>query len=181
MKSNMRFTNSSPLPAHFYGQFSPLLASDDIQMNFTFQCNVSVDALEALVARGDIPVHPAVLNDFRRLDLYLDVPLLKHIVDNTYNQHDYLWLYKLRGFWKFTGTADAAAAKGHLETLKWIRANGGEWTDESLRLATKNKHQDCITWLHENKANFSHWTVRLSNHTGLPQTVMWKKSLIKRF
>jgi hypothetical protein len=43
--------------------------------------------------------------------------------------------------------ADCAAENGHLETLKWIRANGGEWTTEAADWAAVNVHLETLEWL----------------------------------
>ena len=40
------------------------------------------------------------------------------------------WIRANGGEWT-DDAADHAARNGHLETLKWIRANGGEWTSKA--------------------------------------------------
>ena len=48
-----------------------------------------------------------------------------------------------------TLTADQAAAKGDLETLKWIRANGGKWNSYSYAAdyAAENGHLETLKWI----------------------------------
>ena len=46
-----------------------------------------------------------------------------------------------------TLTANEAAAKGHLETLKWIRANGGGWTSKAADYAARNGHLEIVKWI----------------------------------
>jgi hypothetical protein len=36
---------------------------------------------------------------------------------------------------------------GHLETLKWIRANGGEWTHWAADWAAWNGHLETLKWI----------------------------------
>jgi hypothetical protein len=46
-----------------------------------------------------------------------------------------------------TLTINEAAAKGDLETLQWIRANGGEWTSDVAVYAAMNGHLEVRTAL----------------------------------
>ena len=46
-----------------------------------------------------------------------------------------------------TLTVNQAAANGHFETLKWIRANGGEWTWCAANRAAENGHLDLVKWI----------------------------------
>ena len=51
--------------------------------------------------------------------------------------------------------ADEAAARGDLETLKWIRENGGEWTEWAANNAAANGHLETLKWI---RANGGEWT-----------------------
>ena len=54
-----------------------------------------------------------------------------------------------------TLTVDQAAAKGDLESLKWIRVNGGEWTSYAADDAVKYGHLETLKWI---RANGGEWT-----------------------
>jgi hypothetical protein len=40
-----------------------------------------------------------------------------------------------------------AAKGGHLDTLKWIRSNGGKWTSAAAQLAAKSGHLETLKWI----------------------------------
>jgi hypothetical protein len=46
--------------------------------------------------------------------------------------------------------ADLAAQHGHLETLQWIRANDGEWTQDAADMAAANGHLETLQWILNN-------------------------------
>ena len=46
--------------------------------------------------------------------------------------------------------ANFAAGYGHLETLKWIRANGGDWDKNALEWSSINGHLETIRWIISN-------------------------------
>jgi hypothetical protein len=48
-----------------------------------------------------------------------------------------------------TLTTSEAASKGDLESLKWIRANGGEWTYMAADNAARNGHLEVVKWIRE--------------------------------
>ena len=53
------------------------------------------------------------------------------------------WICANGGEWT-SATADGAAENGHLETLKWIRANGGECTSAAADGAAANGHLETL-------------------------------------
>ena len=63
-----------------YGEHSPILSCDDMEMTFTFA--KSIDALQVLFSIGDIPIDDQILSDWQNLDKYLDVPILFQISNN---------------------------------------------------------------------------------------------------
>ena len=74
-----------------------------------------------------------------------------------------------------TLTADQAAAKGDLETLKWIRANGGEWTHYAANLAAKNGNLETLKWIRENGGEWTHRAAILAAKNGHLEIVEWVK------
>ena len=46
--------------------------------------------------------------------------------------------------------ADSAAEHGHLETLKWIRAQGGHWSYHGLDMARRHGHRHVVRWIMAN-------------------------------
>ncbi len=53
--------------------------------------------------------------------------------------------------------ATYAAENGQLETLKWIRAHGGEWTYRAADRAAENGHLDTLKWIRAHGGKWSHW------------------------
>ncbi len=51
-------------------------------------------------------------------------------------------------------TCAEAAGGGHLEILKWARANGCEWDSETCESAARGGHLDVLKWAF---ANGSGW------------------------
>ena len=70
------------IPFERYGEHSPIIACDDVEMCFTFAHAKSIDAIHALFSVGDIPKDDDILLDWQNLDKYLDVPILFQISNN---------------------------------------------------------------------------------------------------
>ena len=45
----------------------------------------------------------------------------------------------------------AAACRGHLEVVKWLRANGCPWDENACSFAAEHKHWDTLQYLVDNK------------------------------
>jgi hypothetical protein len=96
--------------------------------------------------------------DWLGLDQYLDIPLLGDIINGGWEKKGdkYLHFYKLLGLSNCPGvSSDKAASGGHLETLKWVRATGGEWTFAAADGAAKGGHLKTLKWV---RANGGEWT-----------------------
>ena len=72
------------------------------------------------------------------------------------------WICANGGKWT-ANAANWAAENGHLETLKWIRANGGIWTN-AANLAAANGQLETLKWI---RANGGKWTSHTANHTAI--------------
>ncbi|AJF97388.1 ankyrin repeat protein [Pandoravirus inopinatum] len=59
-----------------------------------------------------------------------------------------------RGKW----FADMAAVNGHLNVLKWARANGRPWGTLTTGFAARYGHFDMLRWLHANGCPWNEWT-----------------------
>ena len=146
------FRINHPLSSFAFGPLSPLRATEDIEMTFDFKHPNSFSALLKLFRKGIIP-STDVFPDLQRLDQYLDIPLLAQISSGDWEtQGDVnLWLYKIRGFHQYSGlSADECGENGYLETLKWIRANGGEWTLNAADSAAADGHLETLKWIRAN-------------------------------
>jgi hypothetical protein len=61
------------------------------------------------------------------------------------------WIRANGGGWTHCA-ADGAASNGHLETLQWIRANSGEWTSDASDWADMWGHLETLEWLTRSNA-----------------------------
>ena len=170
-------TTNGIIPFERYGEHSPMLACDDVEMTFTFAHAKSICALHALFATGDVPTDDDILFDWQALDKYLDVPILFQISNNKTWQDkgdENLWLFMLQGYKQSEKyNTDWVAGNGHLETLKWIRANGGTWTSDAANWAASNGQLETLKWI---RANGGEWTsaaaVRAAQN-GQLETLKW--------
>ena len=165
------------IPFQCYAERSPMLAYDDVEMTFVFAHAKSICALHALFSTGDVPTDADILFDWQNLDKYLDVPILFQISNHKKWQDkgdENLWLFKLQGYKQYqVYNANWAAENGQLETLKWIRANGGEWTDDAADYAAKNGQLETLKWI---RANGGEWTSNTANWAaanGHLETLQW--------
>jgi hypothetical protein len=162
------FRINHPLPSLAFGPLSPLIATEDVEMTFEFEHFDSFSALLKLFRKGIIP-SVDVFPDLQRFDQYLDIPLVKQVINGDWEKQGdvNLWLYKMRGYKQYIGLSTDECAKhgyletlkwthwaanwadmnGHLETLKWIRANGREWTSSAAVWATRNGHFETLKWI----------------------------------
>jgi hypothetical protein len=144
-------------------------------MTFDFKYPNSFSALFKLFRNGILPSADA-LPELRRLDQYLDIPLLGQVINGDCEQQgdDNLWLYKMRGYHLYSGlSADECGKNGHLETLKWIRANGGGWTSGAADWAAMNGHLETLKWI---RANGGEWTSQAADWAagdGQLETLKW--------
>ena len=148
----MIFSQDGPLPLEAYGALSPILVDKEAEFEFVFEDD-GWDLLEKWM-NGEIVRPEEIPKDWKRLDQYLDVPMLR---DDWESRGDsILWLYRRRGYSLYKGlSADSAAENGHLETLKWIRANGGEWTTDAADNAAENGHLETLQWIRDNGGGMS--------------------------
>ena len=158
--ANVQFSIANgPVPFERYGEYSPILACDNIKMTFTFEYAKSKDALIALFSTGAIATDADILNDWSRLDQYLDIPILCQICNNTWktNSDENLWLLQLQGHLQYQGMhVDDLATHGQLQTIKWLYANGAcRFSYQTLHNAKITGHLKIATWIHTNSTVIS--------------------------
>jgi hypothetical protein len=56
-------------------------------------------------------------------------------------------------------TSKAAAKGGHLATLQWVRANGCPWSEETCRAAVRGAHLAVLLWARANGCPWGPLTV----------------------
>ena len=69
-----------------------------------------------------------------------------------------------------------AADNGHLETLKWIRANGGDWDKWAANLAASNGHLETLKWIHSVNGPFDIENLRTTGRHR-PHIIEWLDTL----
>jgi len=69
--------------------------------------------------------------------------------------------------------ADSATGYGQLEILKWIRANGGEWTSWACSNAAANGHLETLKWLRVNGCKWSRFAANYAAANGHLETLKW--------
>ena len=163
------------IPFERYGEHSPILACHDVEMTFVFAHTKSICALHALFSTGDIPIDDDILFDWQNLDKYLDVPILFQINNKIWQDKgdENLWLFKLQGYKQLTYNTTWAAKNGHLETLKWIRANGGAWTSNAANWAAENGHLETLEWIRANGGEWTSWAADRAAQNGHLETLKW--------
>jgi hypothetical protein len=82
------------------------------------------------------------------------------------------WIRANGGGWTHWA-ADRAAENGHLETLKWIRANGGEWTDLAADRAAEYGHLETLQWIRANGGEWTHDAADWAARNGQLETLEW--------
>lgn len=70
-------------------------------------------------------------------------------------------------------TCKFAAKKGHLEVLKWARANGAPWHEWTCAGAAANGHLDVLKWVRANGAPWSKYTSLEAARNGHLDTLTW--------
>jgi hypothetical protein len=180
-ENTVRFTKDEPISLEHYGKHSPFFVSELDDLVFEFK--ISNDDMEELCNffdNGDIPsIIPLSWTD---LDKYLDIPILSKLVDESWmiGGDQYLWLLKLKSrhedgcfetpkHW----AADSAALAGHLETLKWIRENGGVWTHWAADFAARNGHLETLKWIRENSGEWTYNAADWAARNGHLETLKW--------
>ena len=190
------FTATWPIPCTFYGPLSPLALSNNIEGPVSIEANLIVEDLDLeqlnrLFINRQIP-EEIPETKWLMVDRYLDIPTLKWVADGTWSDRgdEVLWLrrtnfqsYEFPKLWVWAAknghletlkwieanggaewaqpiAANNAAANGHLEVLQWIRANGGEWTSGAANGAAANGHLEILQWIH---ANGGDWTPGAAN------------------
>jgi hypothetical protein len=169
------FRINHPLPSLAFGPLSPLRAIDDVEMTFEFEHFDSFSALLKLFRKGIIP-SVDVFPDLQRFDQYLDIPIVTQVINGDLEKQGdaNLWLYKMRGYHQYSGLcADECAKRGHLETLKWIRANGGQWTSWAADGAAQNGHLETLKWIRANGGEWTNWAADWAAMNGHLETLKW--------
>jgi hypothetical protein len=82
------------------------------------------------------------------------------------------WIRANGGGWT-EDAADWAAGNGHLETLEWIRANGGGWTYEAADRAAQNGHLETLKWIRANGGEWTDCAAEWAARNGHLETLKW--------
>ena len=72
-------------------------------------------------------------------------------------------------------TCTFAAEGGHLEVLKWARANGCEWHKVTCSSAAAGGHLDVLKWARDNGCPWDENTCSLSAWRGHLDVLMWAR------
>jgi hypothetical protein len=189
-ENTVRFTKDEPISLEHYGKHSPFFVSELDDLVFEFK--ISNDDMEELCNffdNGDIP--SIIPRSWTDLDEYLDIPILSKLVDESwmFGGDQYLWLLKLKSRYadgcfqppKYIDTmwdwdwnaADWSAQDGHLETLKWVRENGGEWTYKAADWAARNGHLETLKWIRENGGEWTSNAADYAARKGHLETLKW--------
>ena len=70
-------------------------------------------------------------------------------------------------------TSWSAAGGGHLKVLKWLRENGCPWDEQIGWLAAQNGHMDVLRWAHDTGCPLTEWTFALAADGGRLHVLRW--------
>jgi hypothetical protein len=73
----------------------------------------------------------------------------------------------------FGRAAHLAAINGHLETLMWIRTNGGGWTTYAANWSARNGHLETLRWIRANGGEWTNCAADWAAENGLLETLKW--------
>ena len=134
------------IPRWMLGKYSPLTANHDIldPINISFCLSTeATQAIQDLVEHGKLPGEQCS-EELQRLDQYLDIELLRRVLDGTWTELQFadrfLWLHQQQQVTNSRLTVDNLSRHGQLETIQWLRANGGTWTSDAADFAASNGH-----------------------------------------
>ena len=69
-----------------------------------------------------------------------------------------------------------AALNGHLETLKWARANGCPWDEDTCTNAAANGHLEILKWARANGCPWNVSTCTNAAENGHLETLKWLRA-----
>ena len=73
-------------------------------------------------------------------------------------------------------TCKAAARSGHLEVLKWMRANGCPWNTETCSGAAEGGHLEVLKWARENGCPWNELTCMFAASGGQLEVLQWARA-----
>ena len=73
-------------------------------------------------------------------------------------------------------TCKAAARSGHLEVLKWMRANGCPWNTETCSGAAEGGHLEVLKWARENGCPWNELTCMFAAKEGHLEVLQWARA-----
>ena len=73
-------------------------------------------------------------------------------------------------------TCKAAARSGHLEVLKWMRANGCPWNTETCSGAAEGGHLEVLKWARENGCPWNELTCMVAAKEGHLEVLQWARA-----
>jgi hypothetical protein len=185
-ENTVRFTRDEPISLEHYGKHSPLLVMNDL----VFEFKIPNDEMEQLCIFFNSGYIPSIIPmSWTDLDKYLDIPILSKLFNESwiFGGDQYLWLLKLKSrhadgcfespkwinkLWK-RWAANYASENGHLETLKWIRKNGGEWSTLAADKAALNGHLETLKWIRKNGGEWSTLAADNAARNGHLETLKW--------
>ena len=69
-----------------------------------------------------------------------------------------------------------AAAKGQLEVLKWLRANGCPWDEKTCASAAQAGHLEVLQWARANDCPWDKWTCAAAAEGGHLEVLQWLRA-----
>lgn len=73
-------------------------------------------------------------------------------------------------------TCTIAADSGHLKTLQWLRANGCPWDKWTCANAAENGHLEILQWARANGCPWDAWTCAWAAEKGHLSTLQWARA-----
>ena len=184
----------------YYGANSPVVAINDMRGNGVFKIpdapeGVDTSILDMVCGKME-GFSPELLTNevqtwFLQIDRYLDVPILGLFGREGVEIDSEDWwdrFVKCSGYLAFLARyrhdmsgygrdlavmADWAAMNGHLETLKWIRENGGEWTSFATDGVASYGHLETLKWIRENGGEWTENAADRAAMNGHLKTLKW--------
>ena len=73
-------------------------------------------------------------------------------------------------------TCTNAAVRGHLEVLKWARANGCDWNSSTCAVAAGGGHLEVLMWARANGCHWNSGTCALAVRGGHLEVLKWARA-----
>ena len=172
------FTADTPIPRKHYGNLSPFHVSVHGDEQITISINIAPHALrrlETLFKTGKLP--PKIPPCWTHVDQYLDVPVLRWIVDGSWQAKgdEVLWLRRANLDTIAPPRVVWAAERGHLKTMRWTLERVPGWqNNQSIANAAASHGQiNILQWIRCNGGCWSTDAADLAARHGQLATLQW--------